>query len=56
MPEGNRRQLRGVHHARQMIWYFVMVIKNAESRPSELRKLRWKDIEMENVGRPPETK
>jgi integrase len=48
--------LHRVHHARQVIWYFVMVIKNAECRPSEFRKLRWKDIEMENAGRLPETK
>jgi integrase len=56
IPDGNKHQSHRVHHARQMMWHFIMVMKNTGCRPNELRKLRWKDVELENVGRWSESK
>jgi integrase len=45
-----------VHHWRYLMWTFTIVMKNTGARPNELRKLRWKDVEIENIGRWSESK
>lgn len=56
IPDGNKHISHRVHHFRQLMWHFVMVMKNTGCRPNELRKLRWKDIQLENIGRWSESK
>ena len=41
---------RGVW-SRNMMWNWILVAKNTGGRPEELMKLRWKDVEFEDVGR-----
>ena len=44
------------HHWRVLFWTFTVVAKNTGCRPNELLKLRWKDVEIENIGRWSESK
>ena len=37
--------------SRTMFWNWILVCKNTGARPEELMKLRWKDVEFEDVGR-----
>ena len=40
-----------VFYWRQMFWTFTLVAKNMGCRPKELLALRWKDVEIVDVGR-----
>ena len=40
-----------VHYWRYLFWHFTLVMKNSGARPNELLNLRWKDIQIEDVGR-----
>ena len=40
-----------VFYWRQMFWAFTLVAKNTGCRPKELLALRWKDVEIVDVGR-----
>ena len=37
--------------SRTMFWHWMLISKNTGARPEELLKLRWKDVEYEDVGR-----
>ena len=37
--------------SRTMFWNWMLIAKNTGARPEELLKLRWKDIEFEDIGR-----
>ena len=37
--------------SRTMFWHWMLISKNTGARPEELLKLRWKDIEYEDIGR-----
>ena len=41
---------RGVW-SRNMFWNWILICKNTGARPEELLKLKWKDVEFEDVGR-----
>ena len=56
LPEGVKHNNPRVHHWRYLMWTFIMVAKNTGCRPNELLKLRWKDIEVADVGRWSESK
>ena len=56
IPEGKATNIEKVIHWRMLFWTFTVVMKNTGARPNELRKLRWKDIELENIGRWSESK
>ena len=43
---GNKRGL----WSRHMMWNWVIIAKNTGARPEELLKLKWKDVEFEDVG------
>lgn len=40
-----------VHLWRTLFWHFTLISKNSGARPEELRKLRWRDVEVVDVGR-----
>jgi integrase len=40
-----------VLHWRMLMWTFIMLLRYTGARPNELRSLRWKDVEIVNVGR-----
>ena len=39
------------HFYRRMFWTLLLVLKQTGMRPDEARRLRWKDIEVEDIGR-----
>ncbi|WP_413359957.1 hypothetical protein [Prochlorococcus sp. MIT 1201] len=45
-----------VHLWRTLFWHFTLISKNSGARPEELRKLRWRDVEVVDVGRISESK
>ena len=49
-PKGKNHYPRGVW-SRTMFWHWMLIMKNCGARPEEGLKLRWKDIEFEDVGR-----
>jgi len=51
IPEANTQEREWAKWARYMFWNWILIAKNSGSRPEELMKLRWKDIEFEDVGR-----
>ncbi|ABM78931.1 hypothetical protein [Prochlorococcus marinus] len=40
-----------VHLWRTLFWHYTLIAKNTGARNEELRKLRWKDVEIRDVGR-----
>ncbi|KGG27777.1 MULTISPECIES: hypothetical protein [unclassified Prochlorococcus] len=40
-----------VHLWRTLFWHYTLIAKNTGARGEELRKLRWKDVEIRDVGR-----
>ena len=40
-----------VYYWRYLFWHFTIIMKNSGCRPDELLNLRWKDIQIEDVGR-----
>ncbi len=45
-----------IHLWRMIFWSFTLISKNSGCRPEELMKLRWRDVEVVDVGRISETK
>ena len=45
------RYLEKGRWSRTMFWNWILVCKNTGARPEELMKLRWKDVEFEDIGR-----
>jgi integrase len=56
LPQAAEHSNFRVHHWRYLVWTFTVVMKNTGARPNELLKLRWKDVEIENIGRWSESK
>ena len=48
---GEAAKYRKGYWSRTMFWNWMLVSKNTGARPEELLKLRWKDIEYEDIGR-----
>lgn len=48
---GNEARYVKGYWSRTMFWNWMLIAKNTGARPEELMKLRWKDIEYEDVGR-----
>ena len=40
-----------IHYWRTLFWVFTITMKNSGCRPNELLSLRWKDVEITDVGR-----
>jgi integrase len=45
------RYLPKGYWTRTMFWNWILICKNTGARPEELMKLKWKDVEFEDVGR-----
>lgn len=43
--------VRNSHYWRTCFWTFTMTMKNGGFRPIELRRMKWKDVSYENIGR-----
>ncbi len=56
VKEGSNDINPRVHLWRMCFWTFTLVSKNSGCRPQELMDLRWKDLEIRDVGRISETK
>jgi len=56
VKEGSNNVNHRVHLWRMCFWTFTLVSKNSGCRPQELMDLRWKDLEIRDVGRISETK
>ena len=48
---GDAAKYRKGYWSRTMFWNWMLISKNTGARPEELLKLRWKDIEYEDIGR-----
>lgn len=48
---GRREHYVKGYWSRTMFWNWMLVSKNSGARPEELMKLRWKDVEFEDIGR-----
>ena len=49
--DGSNNPNHRVHLWRTLFWHYTLIAKNTGARGEELRKLRWKDIEIRDVGR-----
>ena len=56
LKQGESHPRPSVHYWRYLFWHFTLIMKNCGARPVELLNLRWKDIEIEDVGRISESK
>ena len=48
---GDAAKYRKGYWSRTMFWNWMLISKNSGARPEELLKLRWKDVEFEDIGR-----
>ena len=51
VTQGKQHPRPSVYYWRYLFWTFTIVMKNTGCRPAELLNLRWKDVEIEDVGR-----
>ena len=51
LKQGETHPRPSVHYWRYLFWHFTLIMKNSGARPVELLNLRWKDIQIEDVGR-----
>ncbi len=51
VQQGSDNTNHRVHLWRTLFWTFVLIAKNSGARPEELMKLKWKDIEIMDIGR-----
>ncbi|ABM77659.1 Hypothetical protein P9303_09081 [Prochlorococcus marinus str. MIT 9303] len=51
VKEGENNSNHRVHLWRVLFWTWTLVAKNSGARPEELRKLKWKEVEVRDVGR-----
>ena len=51
LKAGKAHPRPSVYYWRYLFWHFTIIMKNTGARPSELLNLRWKDVEIEDVGR-----
>ena len=51
LKAGKAHPRPSVYYWRYLFWHFTLIMKNTGARPSELLSIRWKDIEIEDVGR-----
>ena len=49
--DGSNNPNHRVHLWRTLFWHYTLIAKNTGARGEELRKLRWKDVEIRDVGR-----
>ncbi len=48
---GSNNPNHRVHLWRTLFWHYTLIAKNTGARGEELRKLKWKDVEIRDVGR-----
>ena len=51
VKQGASNSNHRVHLWRTLFWHYTLVAKNTGARGEELRKLKWKDVEIRDVGR-----
>jgi integrase len=51
LKEGEAHPNPSVHYWRFLFWTFTTLAKQTGARPNELLALRWKDVEVEDIGR-----
>ncbi|WP_196757654.1 hypothetical protein [Prochlorococcus marinus] len=51
VSSGSSHPNHRVHLWRTLFWHWTLISKNTGARCDELRKLRWKDVEIRDVGR-----
>ena len=51
VKEGENVRNHRCHLWRVLFWTWTLVAKNSGARPEELRKLKWKEVEVRDVGR-----
>ena len=51
LKQGKSHPRPSVHYWRYLFWHFTLIMKNSGARPNELLNLRWKDIQIEDIGR-----
>jgi len=56
LKAGKAHPRPSVYYWRYLFWHFTIIMKNTGARPSELLNLRWKDVEIEDVGRVSQSK
>ena len=56
LKAGKAHPRPSVYYWRYLFWHFTLIMKNTGARPNELLNLRWKDVEIEDVGRVSQSK
>ncbi len=51
IKEGEEHPRPSTHYFRYLFWHFTLIMKNTGARPNELLNLRWKDVQVDDVGR-----
>ena len=56
LKAGKSHPRPSVYYWRYLFWHFTIMMKNTGARPNELLNLKWKDVEIEDVGRVSQSK